>query len=134
MSTSPHLTDSDYSPLEALALRALKRFGESAPSTVDAETMLMFIDFANEMVADIRNHPYYDNTIELRDYTHVQDNRPVADIIVVAGLLYRYAEQQDSRKQEKYEGRYWHLLNQGMYYLMTNGSINLELQAVDYEG
>lgn len=110
---NPHL-QGEHSPLEDLCRRALRRYGDLAPDTVDGETILMFLDFANEIVEDIRAHPYGDMP-SLDYYVSTTDIRPIPDIIVIDGLLMRYALQQGSRKAEIYAPKYYRTLNLTLY-------------------
>ena len=57
--TNPHIRENN-SPLNTLAMQALRRFGDFHPGTVDGDVMLMFIEFANMVIDDIRAHPHYD--------------------------------------------------------------------------
>ncbi len=77
-STSPQIT-SPYAPLEQLVLRALRRYGEMSPSTMDADTMLEFIDYANSVLDDVMGHPYWTKGVTIPYYTHQTDCRPVPD-------------------------------------------------------
>ena len=54
--SNPHIKD-DFSPLETLIFQALRRYGEYAPGSVDGETVLMMIEFANLVIEDVRRHP-----------------------------------------------------------------------------
>lgn len=110
MSTSPHITE-PFSPLEEMALRAIRRFGEMAASTVDAETMLMFIDFGNEIIDELHSHPYWDKAVVLPYYVHQSDARAIPDHILSSGLLAKFAIQQRSKKAEEYEARFLRSVN-----------------------
>ena len=57
--TNPHIRESN-SPLQTLAMQALRRFGDFHPGTVDGDVMLMFLEFANMVIDEIRLHPYHD--------------------------------------------------------------------------
>lgn len=112
-STSPHLSQ-PYSTLETLSLQALRRYGDMHPGTVDGEVMLMFIEFANLILEDLRIHPYWDNP-EIDYYTHMQETRPVPDQVMVSGLLYHYSIQQQSSKLEAYGPMYFKSMNRILY-------------------
>ena len=60
--TNPQIREKN-SPLETLALQALRRFGDYNPGTVDGDVMLMFLEFANMIIGDIRMHPYHTTTL-----------------------------------------------------------------------
>lgn len=127
---SPHIGDGLTSPLSVLTNRALRRYGEWNASTVDAETLSLFIDLANEIIDDVRGHPYWNNFPELEYYVSSEDVRPVPDPVMIAGLLAKFAVNQGSNKWEKYENDYYQRLNQHLYYGATGGSMPLNLQVV----
>ena len=127
---SPHIGDGLTSSLSVLTNRALRRYGEWNASTVDAETQSLFIDLANEIVDDVRGHPYWNNFPELEYYVSSEDVRPVPDPVMIAGLLAKFAVNQGSNKWEKYENDYYQRLNQHLYYGATGGSMPLNLQVV----
>lgn len=128
--TSPHIRD-EFSPMETLAMRALRRFGEGAPSTMDAETMLMFIDFANAIIDDIYEHPYWDKT-PLQYYQHQSETRPIPDSLMLAGLLSKYSVDQASQRAQRYEAEYFKRMNQVLLRRKYGPNASFELQAVDY--
>lgn len=111
--SNPHIAE-PHSPLEALAFQALRRYGDMNPGTVDGETIMMFLEFANLIVEDLRSHPYWD-AVYLDYYTHPQDVRPIPDPIMVAGLLAHYAAQQMSSKTEIYVPAYRKITAQILY-------------------
>lgn len=127
---SPHISDGLTSPLSVLAHRMLRRYGEWNASTVDAETQSLCIDLANEIIDDVRGHPYWNNFPELEYYISSEDIRPIPDAVMIAGLLAKFAVNQGSNKWEKYENDYYQKLNQHLYYGATGGSIPLNLQVV----
>ena len=58
------------------------------------------LDLANEIVEEVRQHPYFDaSTTELDYYQHITDSRPISDLIIIHGLVYRYSVQQASRSR-----------------------------------
>lgn len=111
--SNPHIRDK-FSPLETLIFQALRRYGEYAPGSVDGETILMMIEFANLVVEDVRRHPYWDGT-ELDYYESQHDVRPIPDPIVVAGLIAHLAIQQSSQKSQIALPLYYRLLNQTLH-------------------
>lgn len=126
--TNPHIREKN-SPLETLALQALRRFGDYNPGTVDGDVMLMFLEFANMIIDDIRMHPYHDNT-DLEYYESIQDVRPIDDIILVQGLLYHYAMQQGSDKIQVYLPTYNSTLNRQLWHKI-NGNTKIRMTVVD---
>ncbi len=121
------------SPLQTMCMQALRRYGEFSPGTVDGDVLLMFIDFANMVIDDIRMHPYAPtkattnqsgNTITVPVsfdyYESLSDTRDIDDIIIVQGLLYHYAMQQGSDKLQMYMPMYHRTLNQQLW-RMLNG-------------
>ena len=125
--SNPQIKDG-RTPLQTLCMQALRRYGEFSPGTVDGDVLLMFIDFANMVIDDIRMHPYAPtkattnqsgNTITVPVsfdyYESLSDTRDVDDIIIVQGLLYHYAMQQGSDKLQLYMPMYHRTLNQQLW-------------------
>ena len=121
------------SPLQTLCMQALRRYGEFSPGTVDGDVLLMFIDFANMVIDDIRMHPYAPTSstenangttttqpVAFDYYESLSDVRDIDDIIIVQGLLYHYAMQQGSEKLQMYMPMYHRTLNQQLW-LRLNG-------------
>lgn len=126
----PHVSGGDrHAPLDALVRAALRRAGTFSVSRTDGETMMMFIEFANQVVEDVRRHPYW--TGERIDYyTSQSESRPIPDEIVILGLLSHYTIQQGSEKAgfnlQMYQSRMADLLYERMY-----GNAPLERRVVD---
>ena len=95
-------------------MQSLRRYGDMHPGTVDGEVIMMFVEFANLVLEDLRSHPYFDN-IEVDYYTHPTEHRNIPDQIMVAGLLYNYAVQQQSNKVEAYGPMYFRTMNRILY-------------------
>lgn len=110
-------------------MQALRRYGDFHPGTVDGDVMLMFIEFANLIIDEIRMHPYHDNT-DIDYYQSITDVREIQDPIIVAGLLFHYATQQVSDKIEIYMGNYYRTLNQRLWE-RHNGNTVINLYTVD---
>lgn len=125
---NPHL-NSPYSSLETLVLQALRRYGDMHPGTVDGEVVMMFVEFGNLILEDLRGHPYWDNP-EIDYYTHPSEIRHVPDNIMVAGLLYHYSVQQQSNKIEAYGPMYFKMMNR-ILYQKKYGSGKIELSPWD---
>ena len=81
--SNPHLGE-PYSSLQTLAMQSLRRYGDMHPGTVDGEVIMMFVEFANLVLEDLRSHPYFDN-LEVDYYTHPTEHRNIPDQIKVAG-------------------------------------------------
>lgn len=111
--TNPNIVDGP-APLETLYLSQLRRFGDFRPDTSDGDVALLMLEFANDIIDDIRNHPYWDAT-DLDYYVSTQDARPIPDRIIQAGLLYYYADQQDSEKAPRLAARYYMVMNQELW-------------------
>jgi len=127
-SNNPHL-NSPHSNLEALVFQTLRRYGDMHPGTVDGEVMMMFVEFANLILEDLRSHPYWDNP-EIDYYTHPSETRDIPDNIMVAGLLYHYSVQQQSNKIEAYGPMYFKMMNRILYYRKF-GSGKIEMSPWD---
>jgi hypothetical protein len=110
---APNVKDGPV-PLETLIMSAIRRFGDYHPDTIDGDTVLMMIEFANEILEEIRNHPYWDATV-LDDYISSTDAREVPDRIMIAGLQAKYAEQQASEKMQVLMGNYYRTMNQTLW-------------------
>ena len=125
---NPHLNE-PYSELESLVFQALRRYGDMHPGTVDGEVMMMFVEFGNLIIEDLRGHPYWDNP-EIDYYTHPSETRPIPDNIMVAGLLYHYSVQQQSNKIEAYGPMYFKMMNR-ILFQRKYGSGKIELSPWD---
>ena len=131
MSDTPlnrHIVD-DYSPLETLILQALRRYGEFSPATMDGDVSMMFIEFANMVVDEVRNHPYHTGEA-VPYYSALTDRRTVPDPIMVAGMLLHYAVQQGSQKVQLYAPNYFRQLNQHLWFKL-NGNTKIRMRVVD---
>lgn len=127
---SPHIRDI-HAPLSELASRALRRYGDGAAETVDGETMNLMLDLANEIIEEVRQHPYFDTTkTELDYYQHITDSRPISDLIIIHGLLYRYAVQQASDKQQLFLPLFYQLMNR-ILWDQKNGNKAINFTVVD---
>jgi hypothetical protein len=126
--TAPQIGD-DYAPLETLAFKALRIYGDFNPGTVDGDVMAMFLDFANRIIDEIRAHPYWDGSA-LDYYKHQSEKRPIPDHLVIAGLLAKYAEQQFSEKYQVYAPAYARTMNQLLWY-RRNGNTKLAMRKRD---
>ena len=125
---NPHVSE-PYSPLEVLVFTALRRYGDMHPGTVDGEVMMMFIEFANLVIEDLRAHPYWEGA-DMDYYTHSSETRPIPDPIMVTGLLYHYSIQQQSNKVEAYGPMYF----KGMNRILFNrkyGNGPIEMSPID---
>jgi hypothetical protein len=125
---NPHLSE-PYSNLEALVFQALRRYGDMHPGTVDGEVMMMFVEFANLVIEDLRGHVYWDNP-EMDYYTHPSQQREIPDSIIVAGLLYHYSVQQQSNKIEAYGPMYFKMMNR-ILFQRKYGSGKIEMSPWD---
>lgn len=126
--TNPHIR-SGYSPLQTLIMQVLRRYGEFSPDTVDGDTALMFLEFANMVLDEVRMHPYHDNS-ELPYYLALSDAREVPDPVVVAGILYHYAMQQGSQKVQFYMPNYFRTMNQ-LLWQKLNGNTPIRMRVME---
>ena len=129
-SSQNHHIRKGNSPLSTLVFQALRRFGDFNATTVSGDVMMMMIEFANEVIDDIRQHRYYVGSPVLDYYLSVDDVRPVNDSIIRAGLLFRYAAQQGSEMMERYAPAYWKTLNQHMWNDLA-GNTKVRMRIVD---
>lgn len=126
--TNPHIRDKN-SPLATLAMQALRRYGDFHHGTVDGDVMMMFIEFANAVIDEIRNHPYNTDT-DLDYYDSPTDVRLVSDRVMINGLLMQYAMQQLSDKASLYSPMFYKSLNQDLWFKL-NGSTKIQLRVTD---
>jgi len=126
---NPHLQNG-HSSLETISLQAIRQFGDFNPGTVDSSVLSMFLQFANQVIDDVRSHPYYTGYPVLDYYTSITDTRPINDTIVRSGLLYHYAMQQGSEKIEIFAPLYNRNMNQ-LLWQELNGNTNIRLRIVD---
>jgi len=126
--TNPHLGD-PFSALQTLSQQALRRYGDMHPGAVDGEVIMMFVEFANMIIEDLRSHPYWDN-IEIDYYTHPTESRAIPDSIMVSGLLYNYSVQQQSNKVEAYGPMYFRTMNR-ILYNRKMGNAKIEMSPID---
>lgn len=113
-SMNPHISD-NHSPLEELIMQALRRHGEFNPSSVDGDVAHMLLEFANEVIDEVNQHPYTPDTMAIEHYISIQDIRKVPDNIIVLGLLFYYADQQNSSKVKSASEKYFRTMNQALY-------------------
>ena len=130
-STTPQIAN-PFAPLEQLSLRVLQRFGEMSASTVEGEVQLMFIDYANSVLDDVMSHPYWTKGVVIPYYTHQTDARPVPDNIMSAGILARFASDQESKKAGNYAGEYFSKMNQILHRMKFGVGAEYEMQQLDY--
>jgi hypothetical protein len=142
--SNPHIKDG-RSPLQTLCMQALRRYGEFSPGTVDGDVLLMFIDFANMVIDDIRMHPYAPTSstinangttttvpVTFNYYESLSDTRDIDDIIIVQGLLYHYAMQQGSEKLQMYMPMYHRTLNQQLWRRLNGYTVRYK-ENTDYD-
>jgi len=118
-----------HSPLETLMLQALRRYGDYNPGTVDGDVMLMFLEFANMIIDDIRMHPYHDNT-DIDYYESISEFREIDDAIMIAGLLYHYAMQPGSERVQFYMPTCSQTLDRQLW-RKKNGNTKIRMTVVD---
>lgn len=112
-------------PLETLIASAIRQFGDASSGAINGDVSLMMVEFANEIIEQIRVHPYQtytdDNNVvhtvikDLRYYTHHTEKRDIPDTILVKGLLARYAMQQGSKRAQALWGVGLQTLNSVMF-------------------
>ncbi|CAB5220273.1 hypothetical protein UFOVP235_25 [uncultured Caudovirales phage] len=126
---NPQINDK-YSPLETMIFQAVRRYGEFSPSTIDGTGILMFLEFANMIIEDIRHHPYWPPDADVDYYTSQTDTRPIPDPIIINGLLMHLAIQQGSPKFQLYVQLYSKTCNQILYERLY-GKRRPNMQVVD---
>lgn len=128
--TNPQVTD-DYAPLERLINQALVRYGDYFPETSDGEVSSVMLQYANEVIEEIRQHPYAsDEDINRRYYNSITEKRSVPDPIMIIGMAFHYATDQLSAKSQPLGRRYYQLLNSIMWRKL-NGNTALQVRVTD---
>lgn len=112
-------------PLESLMASAVRQFGDASSGSVNGDVSLMMVEFANEIIEEIRVHPYQTYTdkngtvhavvTDLNYYKHHTEKRDIPDVIMIKGLLARYAMQQASKRAQQLYGVAMKTMNQVMY-------------------
>ena len=92
--------------------------------------MMMMIEFGNEVIDDVRQHRYYVGSPVFDYYISNDDARPIKDSIIRAGLLFRYAMQQNSENTNLLGPAYWKTLNQQMWNDLA-GNTKVRMRIVD---
>lgn len=126
---TPHVQD-DFAPLNELAKRALRRFGDFSPHSVPGDVMMMFIEFANHVVEEVNQHPYRDHVEPVPYYTDAHQRRPIADQIMLNGLIALYAFQQMSEKTPGYQQLFFQTMNR-ILWAERNGNTRIQMRPVD---
>lgn len=126
---SPHIKDG-YSPLDQLIKRAIRRFGDFGASATNGDVEMMFLEFANQVVDDYTEHPYFDGRDGCTYYVSANEARPIEDQIMLAGLLAHYSFQQMSEKTPGYQTLYYRTMNQIMWQQL-NGNTALKMRPMD---
>lgn len=111
-SLTPHIQDGATSRLEDLSRMVFRRYGDFSASTIEAEALSMMIELANMVIDDVRMHPYASTALQSEPYYHaMQDRSTIPDNIMVAGLLFYYAEQQGSERVGSYGPKFARTMN-----------------------
>ncbi len=118
-SASPHIRAGN-SPLDSLIEDALFKFGVFAPSTIDGDLNQLMLAFANEVLDEIEEHPYWDEP-PVPHYVSIHDARPVEDTIIVHGLLAKYAIHQRSNSAQIYWPQYQQRMSARLWQKISGG-------------
>ena len=130
-SLTPHIQDGATSRLEDLSRMVFRRYGDFSASTIEAEALSMMIELANMVVDDVRMHPYASTALQSEPYYHaMQDRSAIPDNIMVAGLLFYYAEQQGSERVGSYGPKFARTMNQELW-RAANGNTSIEMTPWD---
>lgn len=129
-SLNPQKGTAKFSPLETLALQALRDFGDFSAERASGETMLMMVQHANQVIEDIVSHAYWTGGA-VAYYEALADIRQIPDLIVQRGLLAYFAQQQGSERMNSLLGNYFRTMNVVLYNRMTGGSVPLSMAVVD---
>lgn len=115
--------------LGKLCAEALREFGDFSPGSVNGDVGLMLLGFANNVIDEVRAHPYWPGE-RLDYYEHPTDNRQVPDNIVKAGVKYFYADQQGSSKTGPLGQAFIRTLNRELWYQL-NGNTKIQVRPMD---
>lgn len=104
---------------------AIRQFGDASSGSVNGDVSLMMVEFANEIIEEIRVHPYQTYTdsdgavravvTDLNYFKHHSEKRDIPDVILIKGLLARYAFQQASKRAQALAGVAAQTMNRVMY-------------------
>lgn len=123
-----HIKDGN-AQLSDLIHQALRRYGDPEPESATDTMPELFLDLANEVIDEVRSHPYW--TGETINYlTSIEQASLVPDNIMKMGLLAKYAKQQVSAKAPILERDYLRTLNQQLWYRI-NGNSGIRMRVVD---
>lgn len=125
---NPPIRD-EFSPLDQLIDQALRRMGEYAPGTVSASMKLMFLDFANMVVEEVRTHPYHEGEA-IPYYTALTEARPIPDTIMLNGLVFHYKTHAGDANAPLAGSFFYRSLN-GILYERTYGNTPIEVRPRD---
>lgn len=126
---NPHRRDK-FSSLEDLAVSMLRSYGDLSAGRLGGRVAPLFIDMANELIEEIRQHPYWKPEDKLDYYVSIQDAREIPDIIMRHGLMYLYATQQSSAKAGPAMRMFLRTMNQVLWNRL-NGNTKIQLRVVD---
>ena len=108
-----------------------RRYGDFSASTIEAEALSMMIELANMVVDDVRMHPYASTALQSEPYYHaMQDRSAIPDNIMVAGLLFYYAEQQGSERVGSHGPKFARTMNQELW-RQTAGNTKIQMRPWD---
>ena len=124
----PEAGTNPNSPLSSLIRSAFLRIGNFSPNRIDAEMMNLMLQYANEVLQDIRTHPYWTDddpavpNVLIYDYLHQTDIRPVPDLIIIMGMKAKHLKDQGSEKAGVAYQEYHSVLNGELYNRMFDGT------------
>lgn len=119
-----------HTELGKLCAEALREFGDFNPGSVNGDTGLMLLGFANNVIDEVRFHPYWSGE-PLDYYEHPTDIRNVPDNIVRTGVKFYYASQQGSSRTGQLGQEFIRNLNRELWYLANGGNTQIQMRPVD---
>lgn len=132
--TAPHVAaGGENAPLSELIRQGLALMGDASSkrSTGDLELLMLF--FANQIVDEVRAHPYWDGTA-IPYYVSTTDKREIPDTIIVTGLSAKYATQQVSQKAAALlngPSGYYKTLNRKLLELKVGLNATFEMRPIE---
>lgn len=127
---NPHHTSGETSNLASLVSQALTLWGMSAPGAVDGSTINSFLIFANWVVEEVNSHPYWENNDQVDYYTSSTQTTAIPDAIMVNGILFQYASQQESSRAAAYGQNFFRTMNKILWNRL-NGNTPIEVKPLD---
>lgn len=125
----PQVSGADsYAPLIDLVATAERRRGQMSAARLTGDQVLLYLEYANEIVEDVRAHRYWTILVNrgkapnvLPYYTDLNEKRAIPDGILIAGLRAYAAEQAGSKKAKTLFDVYRNRMSMILYQRINDG-------------